>query len=268
MTAAAYEKELLELALPASATHASSQYHAVAQNSSDQWALVTTAGARVDGLTLGNVASGEHQNVRLKGLAKAVLGGTVAIGDALCVDASSHLVKNVDSNYYTVGRALQAGVSGDIKAVNLTHEGYNAIGDASVDGVNPLYSFRATFDPTTNSSERSVADHGLGVYLPDNAVVVRAWYKVETTFTSTAGGTDKATLAISIPTDDVAGLVAAVAIETGTPWDAGHHDCIQDGAAANFSEQCTAIRELTVTIGTQAVTGGKLILHGQYVIND
>lgn len=139
-------------------------------------------------------------------------------------------------------------------------------GNPGVDGIGSKRIARATFDPSADALLRPTAVYGLGVSLPDNAIVTRAWYEVVTTFQSTAGGTDKAVLSISIPTDDVDGLVAAVAIETGTPWDAGYHDCIQTGAASAFSEKTTAARELSIEVSVQALTAGKLILFVEYVI--
>lgn len=132
----------------------------------------------------------------------------------------------------------------------------------SADGLHAKRIARATYDFAVDGG--TAGSHGLGVTLPDNAVVVRSWYTVLTTFTS---ADDSATIAISIPTDDVAGIVAATAISAdGTPWDAGHHEGIQVGTAATFSEQTTAARELTLTIGVQDLTAGKLILFCEYVV--
>lgn len=123
---------------------------------------------------------------------------------------------------------------------------------------------RATYDFAEHGGAVSVI--GLGVTLPDNAIVTRAWYEVITTLTS-AG--DNATVSIDIPTDDVAGIVAAIAIDDGTdPWDAGLFEAIQDGTVANFSTKTTAARELSITIGVEAVTAGKFILFAEYKVSD
>jgi len=123
---------------------------------------------------------------------------------------------------------------------------------------------RATYDFATDGGAQGTI--GLGVTLPDNAIVVRAWYEVLTTLTSS---TDAATVSLDIPTDDVAGLLAAIAIsDASNPWDAGHHECIQDGTAANFSEKCTAARELSMTVATEDLTAGKFILFAEYVVSD
>lgn len=104
---------------------------------------------------------------------------------------------------------------------------------------------------------------GLGtIDLPVGAVITRAYYRVNTTFTS---ATDAATIAISIPTDDVAGIVAATAISAGgNVWDAGNHEAIQTGTAANFSEITTDARTLTYTVAVEALTAGKLHLVIEY----
>jgi hypothetical protein len=132
----------------------------------------------------------------------------------------------------------------------------------SADGLHAKRIARATYDFAADGG--AVGSIGLGVTLPDNAVIVRSWYTVLTTFTS---ADDSATVAISIPTDDIAGIVAATAISAGgNVWDAGHHEGIQVGTAATFSEQTTAARELTLTVGVQDLTAGKLILFCEYVV--
>ena len=125
---------------------------------------------------------------------------------------------------------------------------------------------RATYDFDEHGGAQGVI--GLGVTLPDNAIVTRAWYEVLTTLTS--GGADAATVSIDIPTDDVAGIVAAIAISDGTnPWAAGLHDAIQTGTAANFAEKCTAARQISITVaGGQDLTAGKFILFAEYVVSD
>lgn len=100
--------------------------------------------------------------------------------------------------------------------------------------------------------------------LPDNARITRAYYEVQTTFTS---ATDTATIAISIPTDDVAGIKAAIGISNvANPWDAGLHECIQTGTMATAAEKTTAAtRSVQVTLTMEALTAGKLALVIEYV---
>lgn len=150
-------------------------------------------------------------------------------------------------------------------------------------GLSTPFVATAIFDPSANSGERTVAAHGLGVYIPDNAIITRAWYDVVTTFQSTAGGADKATIALHAQAAD--DIVAAIAIEDGTNvWDAGIHgskigypnlgaDAAHDSAvevAALFAGthlKLTAERELTATVAVAALTAGKLVLFVEYVIS-
>jgi hypothetical protein len=138
----------------------------------------------------------------------------------------------------------------------------------------------ATFDPSANTGERAVGAHGLGVYIPDNAVITKAWVDVVTTFTS--AGADAGTIALKAQAAD--DIVAAVAISAaGDVWDAGIHgskigfpnfgaDAAHDSAvevAALFAAtylKTTAIRELTATVAEQALTAGKLNLFMEYVL--
>lgn len=146
---------------------------------------------------------------------------------------------------------------------------------------------RAEFDTAgTDSSgveNTTIAAHGLGVYLPDNAIVVRAWYDVITTFTS---ATDAGTLALKV--QGANDLVSALAISDGSNiFDAGLHGTLTAGtttlteAAPNTRTQIvhaadivagfiklTAERELTVTVAVEALTAGKLVLFVEYVISD
>jgi hypothetical protein len=110
----------------------------------------------------------------------------------------------------------------------------------------------------------SAQDNPRMLPLPDNAYVTNAWYEVLTTFTS-AG--DAATIAIGVDTDDAAGIVAAVAILTGTPWDAAVPvQCIQDGTVAAFSTKTTAERNIVIDLGgAEVLTAGLLVLVVEYV---
>jgi len=134
----------------------------------------------------------------------------------------------------------------------------------SIDGLLPRRIARATYDFAEHGG--AISTIGLGVTLPDNAIVIRSWYEVITTLTS---ATDAATVSIDIPVDDVAGILAAIAIDdVANPWDAGLKEAIQDGTAANFSTKTTAARELSITIAVEAVTAGKFIVFYEYVVSD
>lgn len=136
----------------------------------------------------------------------------------------------------------------------------------NVDALQPRRIARVTYDYAEHGGAQGVIS--LGVTLPDNAIITRAWYEVIDILTS--GGGDAATISIDIPTDDVAGIVAAIAIsDVGDPWDPGLHDAIQDGTLANFSTKTTAARTLQITVaGGQDITAGKFILFAEYVVSD
>lgn len=141
---------------------------------------------------------------------------------------------------------------------------------------------RVVFDTSKNdssgTSNKTAAAHGSGVFIPKGAVIVNSYYKVDTTFTSAA---DTATIAIA--TEGAGDLTAGIAINAaGDVWDAGLHGClpgsyaeatvagdtaILDAArkAASFI-LTTALREVTFTVGVQALTAGKLTLFIEYVV--
>jgi hypothetical protein len=141
----------------------------------------------------------------------------------------------------------------------------------------------ATFDPSGDTTKRPIAAYGLGVYLPDNAIVIRAWYDVVTTFTS--AGADAGTIALKV--QGANDLVNAIAINAASPgvWDVGARGCLPlapnlgaDSAhdsqlevialMAALQIKLTAERELTATVAGQALTAGKLVLYVEYVISD
>jgi hypothetical protein len=127
-------------------------------------------------------------------------------------------------------------------------------------------------------SNKTVAAHGTGVYLPIGAIVTDAWFDVKTTFTS--AGADAGTIATSVV--GAGDINAAIAIsDASNVWDAGLHGSVAgtqalDGnaltsiasAAANAATmiKCTAEKEITVTVATQALTAGKMAIFVEYFI--
>jgi hypothetical protein len=198
----------------------------------------------------------------LSGISPVVYGGAITRGDPLTSDGNGKAVKAV-AGQSIVGYAMISGVASDI--------GYCLISPqilAANQGANGT-TFKglaiATFDPSATVGERTIAKHGLGVYLPDNAIVVRSFYEVLTTCTS---ATDAATIALGVDTDSEAGIKAAVAISNGAnAYDAGLHEGIQDGAVANALTKLTALRELCATVAVEALTAGKLRIYAEYVVS-
>jgi hypothetical protein len=139
----------------------------------------------------------------------------------------------------------------------------------------------ATFDPSGDASMRTVAAHGLGVYIPSKAIITRVLVDVATTFTSTD---DSATIALHA--QSAGDIVAALAISDSTNvWDAGIRgskigfpnfgaDAAHDSAvevAALFGAamlKTTAVREITATVAVQALLTGKANIYVEYLISD
>lgn len=152
---------------------------------------------------------------------------------------------------------------------------------AKQDGLTTKKVAVATFNPTGDTSQRTIAAHGLGVYLPDNAVITNAWVDVITTFTS---ATDAATIALKVQSAN--DLVSAIAIsDVSNVWDAGIHGCLPGspvlGVEASHDTaielaalqaasmvKTTAEREITATVAVEALTAGKAVIYVEYVISD
>lgn len=140
----------------------------------------------------------------------------------------------------------------------------------------------AVFDPSANTAQRPIGAYGLGVFIPDNAVITRVLIDVVTTFTTASA--DAGTIAVHIQSAD--DVVAAIAVSDATNvWDAGIHgskvgfpnfgaDAAHDSAvevAALFAGsmlKLTAEREITVTVATQALTAGKMVVYVEYYLGE
>ena len=217
-------------------------------------------GINIQGIIAGGVVSGNtverdddnDSGIRLSGTSAGDIDGVIVSGNSIRNGSFGVRLLNCDQT---------------CRADNNVLDGCTAdYGGLELDGENDVRILRFTFDPSTDVSLRATATHSMAEVLPDNAVVVRGYYRVTTTFTSAA---DTATISIGIPTDDVAGFVAAIAINDGSnPWDAGWHEMIQTGTAASFSEAATAQRAINITVAVQALTAGKLIGWLEYVIQD
>ncbi len=115
----------------------------------------------------------------------------------------------------------------------------------------------------------TAAAHGSGVYLPDNAIVLRAFYDVVETFTSSG---DDATIALHA--QSAGDIMVETAISATNPgvWDAGLRSArqAQSLTTAGYTEQfkTTAERELVMTVADHALTAGTLVLYVEYVLSD
>ena len=138
----------------------------------------------------------------------------------------------------------------------------------------------ATFDPSANTAQRPVGAYGLGVYLPNKAIITKVWIDVVTTFTS--AGADAGTIATHA--QSAGDIVAAIAISAaGDVWDAGLRGAkpgsfALDGnaltqvamaaAEAATAIKMTAEREITATVAVQALTAGKANIFVEYIVSN
>jgi hypothetical protein len=95
------------------------QYHAVKLGASGYNVCSTLGDGGVIGILTNDPTSGETANVTILGITKAKLGGSVTVGDPLCTDASGHLITCSVNSYRVIAYALETGVSGDIRQVNV-----------------------------------------------------------------------------------------------------------------------------------------------------
>jgi hypothetical protein len=72
------------------------------------------------GVLQNNPASGEIAVYRFLGTSKVKLGGTVAIGDWVTTDSAGEGVATTTDGNIVIGKALEAGVDGDIIEVQLS----------------------------------------------------------------------------------------------------------------------------------------------------
>lgn len=152
----------------------------------------------------------------------------------------------------------------NIAAGTLTRAMLTTALQGSAAGLGFISAARATFDPSAVAGDRTVAAHGLGVTIPDDAVVMGGFYDVKTTFTSAA---DSATIAIMI--QGANDIVSAIAIsDVSNPWDAPTIGAIvpKINTPETTGIKLTAAREITATVAVQALTAGKLSINLFYVV--
>lgn len=142
--------------------------------------------------------------------------------------------------------------------------------------------FCAVFDPSGVTGDRTVAAHGLGVFIPSGAILTKIWYDIVTTFTSASA--DAGTVALHAQSAN--DILSAIAIsDASNVLDAGihgtligwpnpgadaAHDSQVEWAALNVATylKLTAQREITATVAVAALTAGKMNIYGEYVISD
>jgi len=127
-----------------------------------------------------------------------------------------------------------------------------------------IIDFATTGAITANTYAVDRADGAGELTIPAGAVIMNAWYNVNTTFKS---ATDAATIAIGVETDDAAGILAAAAISTNV-FDAGVHATLVDFATvADYTTAATAERRIIYTLAAaEDLTAGRLHLHIAYAV--
>jgi len=196
----------------------------------DGTGAVTIAAGAVEDSMIEALASGEiligvdgtaanNAKVTTSGDAIIANDGAITVQEGAIEDsmieglAAGQIILGVDG---TAANNLISVLSGDVTmdATGAVTIAAGAVDESMIvvpsgDGLNVKRIARATYSYAEHGG--AVSTIGLGVTLPDNAVVTRTWYEVITTLTSNSAN-DAATVNLHIPTDDTDGLVAGVAI--------------------------------------------------------
>jgi len=166
------------------------------------------------------------------------------------------------------GDCLEYALSGDI---TMSNAGVTAVGAGKVletmlkiQSGSGLFAARvaiATYDFSVDGGTIGAIDSGITI--PDNAIILGGMVDKLTTCTS---ATDAGTMAIHA--EGANDLVTAVAISSGTSWDApGLVDLIPVHTAAT-AIKCTAARNITFTIAVEDFTAGKFTVAVFYVLTE
>ena len=126
-----------------------------------------------------------------------------------------------------------------------------------IDGFQTQRKIRITYDRTKDLLLGAVGAIPLGITLPRNAVIKKAW--VDCPIPPTSGGS--ATLALHlVGANDI---LSALAIASFT----GIFDCIQTGLSTNMIK-LTAPKELILTVAVDTLLTGKFHVFMEYDISD
>lgn len=132
-------------------------------------------------------------------------------------------------------------------------------------GLFTQYVARAIFDTagvdSAGVSNKTVAAHGTGVFLPIGAILTRSYWFVKTAFTSV-----DSTATIAAKANSTADIYAATAV-SGALGSTGFTTGIQDGTVTHMVS-LTAERELVVSVAVEALTAGRAVLFVEYAIGE
>lgn len=202
-----------------------------------------------------HITANANDSVRVMltgGISRLKLGGAVTRGDRITSDANGKGVKAVLGNSI-IGYALASGVENDIIPALIMPQLFSP--NMGVDGLTLKGLAIATYDFAEHGGD--VGAIGLGVTLPDNAIVTFGFGDVITGCTS-AGGTGT----IALKAEGAGDLLAAVDADTLS----GQIALVPVGTAATMVKLSEA-RELTATIAEEALTAGKIIFFCEYVLS-
>lgn len=102
------------------------QYFAGVVDANGEIAVAAVAGGRVDGVINTDSPLGLSADLTLQGVVRVALGGTVAVADALAVDAAGKFVTAATADV-VVGKALVGGAAGEVgTAIIYGGGGYSA----------------------------------------------------------------------------------------------------------------------------------------------
>ena len=120
--------------------------------------------------------------------------------------------------------------------------------------------FDTALTDSSGVSNKTVATHGLGVFIPAKARIQHVWIDCKTGFTS--AGSNGASIAVQA--ESAGDCVNTTAITATVPAGAG----AADGAITSIatSVKTTAERELKVVVTADALTAGRLTVYAEYVI--
>ena len=118
---------------------------------------------------------------------------------------------------------------------------------------------RAVYEVDSGTGEGAVGAHGLGVYLPADAIVRQAWFQIVEQFTDNGSGT----IALSCATANDIYSAADITGQSANAIIAG----VPTGVAATMFHT-EAGCELTATVATASHNAGKLVLFVDYVVSE
>ena len=130
----------------------------------------------------------------------------------------------------------------------------------SKDGVQPKKLVQATYDVAVEGG--GTGTHELGISIPDNAIITRAFLDVLTR-PSQASGAAGASLAVTI---NSSGDVLA-AKHAGTFSSGSLLEGLQTGGTSAMVKT-TAVRPLKVEVTNAALTAGKVLVYLEYVVSE